>query len=170
MVSQWVRLLLTYPVSHYPSIVPLGVMFVLSSTPRLSYTMLMPLSYLGSDWTYRHSSHSTWRGANQIQGAISCRGRKSVEMDCPTFSSDYISSELIDTINLQVVIVSPRRRAHDTFHHLTSHLPQTPNHVLTENVREWDYGDYEGLNSHEIKAKQSTWCIWTDGLVIMPLS
>jgi sedoheptulose-bisphosphatase len=91
-------------------------------------------------------------------------------MDCPTFSSDYISSELIDTINLQVVLVSPRRRAHDTFHHLTSHLPQTPNHVFTENVREWDYGDYEGLNTHEIKAKQPTWCIWTDGLVIIPLN
>ena len=86
-------------------------------------------------------------------------------MDCPVFSSDHVFSELIDTVNLQVVLVSPRRRAHDTFHHLTGHLPQTPNHVFTENVREWDYGDYEGLKPHEIRAKQPTWSIWKDGLV-----
>jgi broad specificity phosphatase PhoE len=91
-------------------------------------------------------------------------------MDCPAFSSDQVFSELIDTVNLQVVLVSPRRRAHDTFHLLTSHLPQSPNHVFTENVREWDYGDYEGLKSHEIKAKQPTWSIWKDGLVLMPLN
>ena len=91
-------------------------------------------------------------------------------MDCPVFSSDHIFSELIDTVNLQVVLVSPRRRAHDTFHLLTSHLPQPPNHVFTENVREWDYGDYEGLKPHEIRAKQPTWSIWKDGLALMPLS
>ncbi len=62
-------------------------------------------------------------------------------------------------------MVSPRKRAHDTFHHLTGHLPQPPNHVITELVREWDYGDYEGLKSHEISAKQPGWSIWKDGLV-----
>lgn len=67
-------------------------------------------------------------------------------------------------------MVSPRRRAHDTFHHLTGHLPQAPNHVFTENVREWDYGDYEGLKPHEIRAIQPTWSIWKDGLVLIPLN
>jgi probable phosphoglycerate mutase len=81
----------------------------------------------------------------------------------------FHSLELIDTVNLCTVLVSPRRRAHDTFHLLTDHLPQTPNHVFTEDVREWDYGDYEGLKPHEIKAKQPNWSIWTDGLVLIPL-
>ena len=81
-----------------------------------------------------------------------------------------LSLELIDTVNLHTVLVSPRRRAHDTFHLLTEHLPQTPSHVFTEGVREWDYGDYEGLKPHEIRAKQPNWCIWTDGLVRIPLS
>ena len=84
------------------------------------------------------------------------------------FSSDLAILELIDTANLQVVLISPRRRAHDTFHHLTSQLPQPPSHILTENVREWDYGDFEGLKLHEIRAKQPTWSIWKDGLVLMP--
>ena len=64
--------------------------------------------------------------------------------------------------------MSPRKRAHDTFHHLTDHLSQVPDHVITELIREWDYGDYEGLTSQEIKAKQPTWSIWKDGLVIPP--
>lgn len=81
--------------------------------------------------------------------------------------SDRAVLELIDTVNLQIVLVSPRKRAHDTFHHLTGHLSQVPNHVITELVREWDYGDYEGLTSHEINAKQPNWSIWKDGLVVV---
>ncbi|SRR6267378_869310 len=37
--------------------------------------------------------------------------------------------------------------------------------MITELVREWDYGDYEGLKSHEITAKHPGWAIWKDGLV-----
>jgi probable phosphoglycerate mutase len=87
-------------------------------------------------------------------------------MDMPNAFS-HLPSELIDTVNLHIILVSPRRRAHDTFHLLTEHLPQTPNHVFTADVREWDYGDYEGLKAHEIRAKQPTWSIWRDGLVLI---
>jgi probable phosphoglycerate mutase len=39
---------------------------------------------------------------------------------------------------------------------------------VTEAVREWDYGDYEGLTSKEIKKQRAEkgmepWNIWTDG-------
>ncbi|KAI0036612.1 histidine phosphatase superfamily [Vararia minispora EC-137] len=72
--------------------------------------------------------------------------------------------KLIDTANLEVFFVSPRQRAHKTFHLLTEHLPETPPHILLEDVVEWDYGDYEGLFSHEIKAKAGpSWNIWVDG-------
>lgn len=47
---------------------------------------------------------------------------------------------------------------------------QTQAHVeITEAIREWDYGDYEGLTSpqiRELRAKQglgSSWDIWRDG-------
>ncbi|KAF9514185.1 hypothetical protein BS47DRAFT_1372348 [Hydnum rufescens UP504] len=55
-----------------------------------------------------------------------------------------------------------------------SDIPLTPNGINTvssksdqvvghDKVREWDYGDYEGLKPHEIKEKNPTWNIWTDG-------
>ncbi|KAF8230685.1 phosphoglycerate mutase-like protein [Tricholoma matsutake] len=70
---------------------------------------------------------------------------------------------VIDPKNLSTVFVSPRQRAHKTFHLLFGHLPQFPNHILTEEVREWDYGQYEGLLSSEIKEKNASWSIWEDG-------
>ncbi|KAI0330582.1 phosphoglycerate mutase-like protein [Cubamyces sp. BRFM 1775] len=71
--------------------------------------------------------------------------------------------KLIDPKNICTVMVSPRIRAHRTFHLLFDHVPEVPHHVSTEEVREWDYGDYEGLLSSEIKQKNPTWNIWKDG-------
>ncbi|KAH9982368.1 histidine phosphatase superfamily [Lactifluus volemus] len=88
------------------------------------------------------------------------RGVEQIKSKAPFLVGD---GKLIDTVKLNTIFVSPRKRAHDTFHHLTDHLSQVPNHVITELIREWDYGDYEGLTSHEIKAKQPTWSIWKDG-------
>jgi len=34
---------------------------------------------------------------------------------------------------------------------------------MTEECREWDYGEYEGLFSSEIKQRNATWSIWKDG-------
>ncbi|KAJ7293442.1 histidine phosphatase superfamily [Mycena rebaudengoi] len=70
--------------------------------------------------------------------------------------------KILDPKNICTVIVSPRQRAHRTFHLLFEHIA-TPDHSLTEEVREWDYGDYEGLLSSEIKAKDPKWSIWDDG-------
>lgn len=88
----------------------------------------------------------------------------------------------IDPKNLCTVFVSPRQRAHKTFHLLFGHV-ETPNHILTEEAREWDYGlfhhpssmklpayspvagEYEGLLSSEIKEKRPNWNIWLDGYV-----
>ncbi|OSD03570.1 phosphoglycerate mutase-like protein [Trametes coccinea BRFM310] len=71
--------------------------------------------------------------------------------------------KLIDPKNICTVMVSPRVRAHRTFHLLFDHLPEIPHHVTTEEVREWDYGDYEGLLSSEIKQRNPNWTIWNDG-------
>jgi len=39
---------------------------------------------------------------------------------------------------------------------------------ITQDIREWDYGDYEGITSHEIRERRKKegkghWDIWTDG-------
>ncbi|EQK99027.1 phosphoglycerate mutase family protein [Ophiocordyceps sinensis CO18] len=82
--------------------------------------------------------------------------------------------------------VSPRKRAQRTFEllgldtgalpwaaHGTAHARLGPacdaRVEVTEYVREWDYGDYEGITSPEIRRMrtdqgyQGTWDIWRDG-------
>ncbi|OCH95830.1 phosphoglycerate mutase-like protein [Obba rivulosa] len=71
--------------------------------------------------------------------------------------------KVIDPKNVCTVYVSPRKRAHRTFHLLFDHLPELPRHVTTEEVREWDYGEYEGLLTSEIREKNPGWDIWKDG-------
>jgi len=73
--------------------------------------------------------------------------------------------KLIKPANLTHVLVSPRQRAQKTFHLLFSSLPSDclPAYTTTEDVREWDYGDYEGLTSEQIREKAPKWDIWGDG-------
>ncbi|KAH8099435.1 phosphoglycerate mutase-like protein [Cristinia sonorae] len=71
--------------------------------------------------------------------------------------------KVIDPKNICTVFVSPRIRAHRTFHLLFGHLDELPSHVITESCREWDYGDYEGLLSSEIQERNPGWAIWRDG-------
>jgi broad specificity phosphatase PhoE len=35
--------------------------------------------------------------------------------------------------------------------------------VVTDDLREWDYGDYEGLTTPDIREANPTWNLWTDG-------
>ncbi|KAF2830235.1 phosphoglycerate mutase family protein-like protein [Ophiobolus disseminans] len=82
--------------------------------------------------------------------------------------------------NLAHIYVSPRTRAQRTLELLDLGCrerypwkqpdapgaldPRTNAHVqITSAVREWDYGDYEGLTSSQIHASNPTWDIWRDG-------
>ena len=73
-------------------------------------------------------------------------------------------TELLDPDNMCHVFISPRQRAHNTFHLLFDVYPQAPPHSITEVVREWDYGDYEGLTSKEIHKTSPDWDIFRDGM------
>jgi broad specificity phosphatase PhoE len=35
--------------------------------------------------------------------------------------------------------------------------------VLCDDLREWDYGEYEGLTTPEIRERTPSWNLWTDG-------
>ncbi len=81
--------------------------------------------------------------------------------------------------------VSPRSRAqktlellnlgcHDPYpwqisHAQTSEVRSTATVTVTPDIREWDYGDYEGITSADIKKQRQEkgqklpWDIWTDG-------
>lgn len=83
---------------------------------------------------------------------------------------EYLS-ELLDPRNIGKIIISPRQRAQKTFELLfAKHESELACHddpegvkLITEDVREWDYGDFEGLKPNEILAKQPGWKIWSDG-------
>ncbi|KAF8573480.1 phosphoglycerate mutase-like protein [Ramaria rubella] len=80
--------------------------------------------------------------------------------------------KLIDPHLLSSVLVSPRKRAQKTFELLFNDSEVKPPFQTDERVREWTYGDYEGLYLHEIadlRKKRglisggSNWDIWVDG-------
>ena len=56
----------------------------------------------------------------------------------------------IEPKNLCTVLVSPRIRAHRTFHLLFEHTGKVPNHILTEDVQEWDYGAMKSPLAHRL--------------------
>ncbi|THH33998.1 hypothetical protein EUX98_g185 [Antrodiella citrinella] len=91
---------------------------------------------------------------------LTARGESETAMRATQLVGD---GKIIDPKNLCTVYISPRLRAHRTFHLLFDHLEKLPHHVITEAAREWDYGDYEGLLSSEIQAKNPGWVIWKDG-------
>jgi len=94
-------------------------------------------------------------------------------VDVITSKSDKVvgHGKLIDPRSLAKIVISPRIRARKTFELLfENHMSELecaddPDGVtlITEDVREWDYGDYEGLLKHEILEKDPNWSIWSDG-------
>ncbi|WP_197380581.1 acid phosphatase [Mycolicibacterium mengxianglii] len=67
---------------------------------------------------------------------------------------------VLDHLGLQdpVVFSSPRRRALDT-----AELAGLEVDEVTPLLAEWDYGDYEGVTTHDIRAKVPGWLLWDFG-------
>jgi broad specificity phosphatase PhoE len=58
-----------------------------------------------------------------------------------------------------LILCSPLRRARETCELAGfGHVAET-----FEDLREWDYGEYEGLTTPEIKAQNPDWNLWRDG-------
>ena len=85
---------------------------------------------------------------------------------------------LLDPTKFAHVFVSPRRRARRTYDLLFAEegssstlFEQDGRVTVTEEIAEWDYGDYEGLRTGEIRARRKgkgldgdrPWDIWRDG-------
>ena len=56
------------------------------------------------------------------------------------------------------VLCSPRRRALRT-----AELAALPVSTVDDDLVEWDYGEYEGLTTPEIREQRPGWSLWTDG-------
>lgn len=65
----------------------------------------------------------------------------------------------LQNVDLKKVWVSPLIRAKETFK--LSNLPITP--ILDSDLKEWNYGDYEGITSEKIHETEPDWNIFTHG-------
>ena len=68
------------------------------------------------------------------------------------------TGKLIDPARVAQIWISPRKRAQHTFHLLfrTEKVESYVNgkSVLTDDLAEWDYGDYEGLVVDDIRTRR----------------
>ena len=74
-------------------------------------------------------------------------GRRRAQALAPELAADYA-----------VVLCSPLRRARET-----CELAGFEDPIIDDNLREWDYGEYEGLTTDEIRAQRPGWVLWRDG-------
>ena len=58
-----------------------------------------------------------------------------------------------------LVLTSPLSRARDT-----ASLAGFPDAIVDDDLREWDYGDYEGRTTVDIRTERADWFLWDDGV------
>jgi broad specificity phosphatase PhoE len=68
-------------------------------------------------------------------------------------------TERLTDIDFALVLTSPRQRALETCRQ-SGLLDRAE---VSEDLREWDYGAYEGLTTPQIRRHEPDWEIWTDG-------
>jgi broad specificity phosphatase PhoE len=64
---------------------------------------------------------------------------------------------IFDDVQFEAIISSPLRRSLET-----AHLAGLKERVtLSDDLREWDYGDYEGITTQQIREMVPDWTVWT---------
>jgi broad specificity phosphatase PhoE len=66
----------------------------------------------------------------------------------------------LKTFCFEKAFVSPLQRAKKTFQLSGLNIP----HEWDEDLYEWDYGDYEGLTSKEIRIQNPSWSLFDEGV------
>jgi broad specificity phosphatase PhoE len=88
-------------------------------------------------------------------------GRHTGRTDIPLTETGRSQAEFLRPIfydaQFEAIISSPLRRALETAH-LTGLKERV---TISDDLREWDYGDYEGITTNQIREKVPGWTIWT---------
>jgi probable phosphoglycerate mutase len=91
-------------------------------------------------------------------------GKHTGRTDIPlTDEGRVVAGKLAQVLRSQqfaLVLTSPLARARDT-----AAIAGFPDAVVDEDLREWDYGDYEGRTTPEIReTDEPNWFLWDDGV------
>ncbi|WP_370265928.1 histidine phosphatase family protein [Streptomyces sp. V4I8] len=73
---------------------------------------------------------------------------------------------LIRSHRIGAAFVSPLRRARETAELIGLH--EVPDVAVDADLREWDYGGYEGITTVEIQRERPGWFLFTDGVAPGP--
>ena len=88
-------------------------------------------------------------------------GRHTSTTDLPlTAEGERIAASLKERLTdheFDLVLTSPRRRARRT-----AELAGFPDAVVDDDLVEWNYGDYEGITTAQIRETVPGWTVWDD--------
>ncbi len=105
-------------------------------------------------WLIRHGE-TEWSTAHKHTGltdlALTATGRE---------RADRLRTRLAET-DFSLVMTSPLQRARETCE-LAGFSDAA---AIEPNLREWDYGEYEGRTTVDIRRERPGWEIWRDGVV-----
>ncbi len=105
-------------------------------------------------WLVRHGE-TEWSASGQHTGRT----------DLPlTLEGKLHARQIAGFLNgrgFALVLTSPLQRAHETCR-LAGYGESA---IIDANLREWDYGEYEGRTTPEIQIERPGWSLWRDGVI-----
>jgi broad specificity phosphatase PhoE len=91
----------------------------------------------------------------------SAQGRHTSTTDLPLLpEGEEVARSLVPrlaSVSFAQVLTSPRERARRT-----AALAGFPSAEIDDDLVEWDYGDYEGVTTADIRSQAPGWTVWTD--------
>jgi broad specificity phosphatase PhoE len=99
-------------------------------------------------------------GATAWSGALRHTGRTDLDLEPEGRAQAEAVGRRLAGHRFARVLVSPLMRAR-----VTGRLAGFPGAEVDEDLREWDYGDYEGRTTAEIQAQRPGWSLWRDGVL-----
>jgi broad specificity phosphatase PhoE len=103
-------------------------------------------------WLIRH-------GETEWSRSLRHTGRTDIPLTAAGREEAAALGRYLEVRQFSLVLVSPLERARET-----CRLAGYPDALIDPDLREWDYGDYEGLTTPEIQAGRPAWSLWTDGV------
>jgi broad specificity phosphatase PhoE len=116
------------------------------NTPAMDQEILPKL------WLLRHGE-TEWSRSGQYTGLT--------DLPLTPLGEEQARSArpVLADVSFDLVLTSPLQRARRT-----AELAGFPDAVVAPEAHEWDYGQYEGINSAEVRAKNPGYLIWTHGV------